>query len=72
MWFIAAIVTLGAAYLFDRLERNHEEVAIACIPVIVGGLLITLIAAPWQVQLLLLVVALLSYPLIQTTRSDGG
>jgi hypothetical protein len=62
MWFIISLVTtVGAAYLYERSEKTSQETAIACVAVALMGVFLTLIAAPWQIQLILLMVALLSY-----------
>lgn len=66
MWFIAALFTLGAAYIYGKAGRASDEIAITCIPVSFCGLLFTLISAPWQIQVLLLVGALVSYPFTKT------
>lgn len=69
MWFIAALLTLGATYLYGKSGRTSDEIAIACIPIACCGLLITLVAAPWQIQLLLLAAILLAYPIAKAKLS---
>lgn len=66
MWFASLITAIGAAFLYERFEKLSGEAAIACVAVAIASLLLTLIAAPWQIHLLMLVMALLSYPLTKT------
>ena len=66
MLFITALfTTLGAAYLFEKLALYSQEVAIGCLSIALIALVTTLVVAPWQFQLLLLV-GLLSYRLSNT------
>jgi hypothetical protein len=66
MWFIASLVTtLGAAYAYQKSENFSAEIAMICVAIAIVSLFVTLIAAPWQIQLLLLL-ALLSYRVAQT------
>ncbi|MBE9177885.1 hypothetical protein IQ268_04715 [Oculatella sp. LEGE 06141] len=60
------MTTVGAAYLYERSEKSSQEIAIACLAVALAGIFLTLIAAPWQIQLLLLGVALWSYRATKT------
>lgn len=56
MIFLASLVfAIGAAYLYEKYEQTHPLVAIACVPTELVSLLLVLISAPWQLQLLLLV-----------------
>ena len=62
MLFITALfTTLGTAYLFKKLVVYSQEVAIGCLFVALVAFIVTLIVAPWQFQLLLVIGSLLSY-----------
>lgn len=62
MLFIASLVTsIGAVYLYEKCEKTRAEVAIACVPVALISIVLALVIAPWQIHLLLLVGALVSY-----------
>ncbi|WP_339384579.1 hypothetical protein [Oscillatoria sp. FACHB-1407] len=60
------VTSIGAAYLYEKCEKTRAEVAIACVPVAIISLLLALMVAPWQIQLLLLVGALASYQYTKT------
>ncbi|NJL35767.1 MAG: hypothetical protein HC899_02675 [Leptolyngbyaceae cyanobacterium SM1_4_3] len=65
MWFIASLVaTIGAVRFYDKVEKFSEEVAIALLAVAIVSLVFSLFSAPWFIQLLLLIAALL-YPSTQ-------
>jgi chromate transport protein ChrA len=65
MWFIASLVaTIGAVRFYDKVEKFSEEVAIALLVVAIVSLVFSLFSAPWFIQLLLLIAALL-YPSTQ-------
>ncbi|MGJ3244971.1 MAG: hypothetical protein ACFE0J_18105 [Elainellaceae cyanobacterium] len=62
MWFIASLLTaIGAAYIYEKSENVSAELAIACVAVALIGSILTIISAPWPIQLVLLVLALFSY-----------
>lgn len=61
MWFLATLFTaVGAAFLYEKCERISTEIAVICVAVILASTIITLIAAPWPLQLGLLIVLLIS------------
>lgn len=67
MWFVATLlIAIAAVSVYQKAERISEEVAIGCVAVAIACLFATLIAAPWPVQLVLLIVALGSYRFTQT------
>lgn len=62
MLFIASLITtVGAVFLFEKCEKSCAEIAIACIPVALISLILTLVFAPWELQLVLLVLLLPLY-----------
>jgi fatty-acid desaturase len=62
MWFIASLLTaIGAVYLYEKSEKLSAELAIACVAVALTSLILTLIAAPWPIQLAIVILALVSY-----------
>lgn len=67
MWFIASFLTaLGAAYVYEKYENRSVEIATACVAVALASIVLTLVAAPWPIQLLLVVLALFSYRFTNT------
>ncbi len=62
MWFVTSLLTVvGAAYFYEKSEKYSAEVAMLCVAIAVPGTVLTLIAAPWPIQLLLLLAVLFSY-----------
>jgi hypothetical protein len=55
MFFASLVLAIGAAYLYEKSEKTHPLVAIACVPVELVSLLLVLIFAPWQLQLFLVI-----------------
>jgi hypothetical protein len=61
MWFIAALlIMLGSAFLYEKSQKMSVEIAVGCIAVTLVSLVIAIVVAPWQIQLMLLVGILLS------------
>jgi hypothetical protein len=61
LFFTALCTTIGAALLSDRVGHNFPEIAVGCLSIALLALVVTLVSAPWQVQLLLVVAAIVSY-----------
>lgn len=61
LFFTALCTTIGAAFLSDRVSRTFPEIAVGFLSVALIGLLVTLVSAPWQFQLVLVCAAVLSY-----------
>lgn len=67
MVFATSLVTaVGAAYLFQKSERSHPTLAIACVPIELISLVLLLVTAPWQIHLILLLAVLASYRFVRT------
>lgn len=61
MWFLASLVTtFSAVYTYQKVERSSAEVATICVALGLIGLVLSLIIAPWPIQLALVVGLLLS------------
>ncbi|MGF1514309.1 MAG: hypothetical protein ACFB5Z_11520 [Elainellaceae cyanobacterium] len=59
MWFITSFaIAIGAAWAYARFETVSEELAILCVGVALACVLLTLVSAPWPVQLALVAVLL--------------
>lgn len=66
MMFLASLMmALGATMVYERSQRTYPTVAVFCVPVILVSSLFLLVSAPWQVKLVLLGIALLSYRFIR-------
>lgn len=61
LFFTALCTTVGAALLSDRVGHTFPEIAVGFLAVALLALVIALVSAPWQIQLVLLAVAILSY-----------
>ncbi|WP_088893142.1 hypothetical protein [Leptolyngbya ohadii] len=62
MVFLTALcTTIGAAILSDRIGRAFPEIAVGCLSVALLALVVTLVSAPWEIQLALVVAAVVSY-----------
>ncbi len=62
MWFIASLLTaVSAAYVYEKSEKSSAELAIACVAIVLASVMLTIIAAPWPIQLVILILALVSY-----------
>ncbi|MEM7771833.1 MAG: hypothetical protein AAGA75_15775 [Cyanobacteria bacterium P01_E01_bin.6] len=54
MWFLAPLITaLGAVFVYDKCERSSAEIAIICVAVALGSIILTIVVAPWPIQLAL-------------------
>lgn len=61
MEFVAALMTmLGAVLLYEKVQRVSLEVAVGCLSVALLSLVLAIILAPWQIQLMLLLGIFLS------------
>ncbi|MFM7428037.1 MAG: hypothetical protein ACKO7W_24065 [Elainella sp.] len=55
MGFVTALLmTVGATFLYEKTQLRSVEVAVGCLALALLGLVVTLILAPWPIQLLLL------------------
>lgn len=71
MGFIAALsITLGAVVLYERAHNRSDEVAIGCVAVALLGLVISIVIAPWPIQLMMLLGVLLASSSSQMNRAD--
>lgn len=69
MGFIAALgITLGAVFLYEKIQSWSVEVAIGCIAVALLSLVVTIVIAPWPIQLLLLLGVLFASSSMQPNR----
>lgn len=65
MWFITSfIIAAGAAWAYAWFEPVSEELAILCVGIALACVLLTLISAPWPIQLAM-VAALLTTQWVQ-------
>ncbi len=67
MWFLASLVTtFSAVYTYRKVERSSAEVAIICVALGLIGVVLSLIIAPWPIQLVLVTGLLISSRLFET------
>ncbi|MBF2050999.1 hypothetical protein [Leptolyngbya sp. 7M] len=61
MGFITALmIMLGSAFLYEKVQTRSVEVAVGCMAVALVSLVVAIVVAPWQIQLLMLLGILLS------------
>jgi len=61
MWFLATLLAaVGAALVYEKVERVSTEVAIICVAIVLAGAVLTVVVAPWPIQLFLAVLLLIS------------
>ncbi len=54
MWFVTSfVIAIGAAWAYAWLESVSEELAILCVGIALACILLTLVSAPWPIQLAL-------------------
>jgi hypothetical protein len=55
MSFITALlISIGSALLYEKVQLRSLEVAVGCVAVALFSLIVAVVIAPWQIQLLLL------------------
>lgn len=67
MGFVTALMVMfGSVFLYEKSQNISVEVAVGCIGIAILSLVIAIVLAPWQLQLLLLLGVVLSTSLIKT------
>lgn len=67
MSFITALlISIGSALLYEKVQLRSLEVAVGCVAVALFSLIVAVVIAPWQIQLLLLLGIWLSSVLSKT------
>ncbi|MEL6223861.1 MAG: hypothetical protein AAFR31_14610 [Cyanobacteria bacterium J06627_8] len=57
MLFLAPLIAaLGAAFLYGKCEQSSAEMAMICVAVALAGTVITIVIAPWPIQLALAII----------------